>query len=87
MKEYAIIDSIESYHAALEKVKAAQEEFSTYTQEQVDRIFKEASMAANRARITLAKMAVEETGMGAIEDKAIKNHLAAEVSLLAQISF
>ena len=78
MKEYAIVNSVESYQEALKRVKAAQEKFSTYTQEQVDKIFKEAAMAANRARISLAKMAVEETGMGIVEDKVIKNHLASE---------
>jgi len=78
MKEYAIVNSVESFQAALKRVKAAQERFSTYTQEQVDKIFKEAAMAANRARIPLAKKAVEETGMGVVEDKVIKNHLASE---------
>lgn len=78
MKEYSVVNSIESYNIALERVRAAQEKFSTYTQKEVNRIFKEASMAANRARIPLAKMAVEETGMGVVEDKVIKNHLAAE---------
>ena len=78
MKEYAIVNSVETFNDALKRVKAAQEKFSTYTQEQVDKIFKEAAMAANRARIPLAKMAVEETGMGIVEDKVIKNHLASE---------
>jgi len=78
MKEYAVVNSVESFKEALERVKAAQEKFSTYTQEQVDRIFKEAAMAANCARIPLAKLAVEETGMGIVEDKVIKNHLASE---------
>ncbi len=78
MKEYAIVNSVESFQEALKRVRAAQEKFSTYTQKEVNRIFKEASMAANRARIPLAKMAVEETGMGVVEDKVIKNHLAAE---------
>ena len=78
MKEYAIVNSVESFQEALKRVKAAQEKFSTYTQEEVDKIFKEAAMAANRARIPLAKMAVEETGMGVVEDKVIKNHLASE---------
>ena len=78
MKEYAIVNSVESYNEALARVKEAQKQFSTYTQEQVDKIFKEAAMAANRARIPLAKMAVEETGMGIVEDKVIKNHLASE---------
>ena len=78
MKKYPIVNGVESYKEALERVKAAQERFSTYTQEQVDKIFMEAAMAANRARIPLAKMAVEETGMGIVEDKVVKNHLAAE---------
>ena len=78
MKEYAIVNSVESYNEALARVKEAQKQFSTYTQEQVDKIFKEAAMAANRARIPLAKMAVEDTGMGIVEDKVIKNHLASE---------
>lgn len=62
----------------LEEVKQAQRQFSTFTQEQVDKIFYEAAMAANKARISLAKMAVEETGMGIVEDKVIKNHYASE---------
>ena len=78
MKEYAIVNSVESFQEALKRVRAAQEKFSTYSQKEVNRIFKEAAMAANRARIPLAKMAVEETGMGVVEDKVIKNHLAAE---------
>ena len=78
MKEYAIVNSAESYKEALARVRAAQTRFSTYTQEQVDRIFKEAAMAANCARIPLAKTAVAETGMGVVEDKVIKNHLASE---------
>ena len=60
------------------QVRRAQEIFSTYTQEQVDRIFAAAALAANNMRIPLAKMAVEETGMGIVEDKVIKNHYAAE---------
>ena len=67
--------------ALIEKIKAmkeAQKVFATFTQEQVDKIFFEAAMAANKARIPLAKMAVEETGMGVVEDKIIKNHYAAE---------
>ncbi len=68
----------ESFLALLTRVRAAQENFATYSQEQVDAIFKAAAMAANRARIPLAKQAVEETGMGVVEDKVIKNHFAAE---------
>lgn len=72
------IDSVESLENALVRVRAAQKEYSTYTQEQVDRIFLAAAIAANKARIPLAKMAVEETGMGVVEDKVIKNNYAAE---------
>lgn len=73
-----IIDSVEKLEAELDRVRAAQREFAAYTQEQVDKIFFAAAMAANKARIPLAKMAVEETGMGLVEDKIIKNHYAAE---------
>ena len=73
-----IIDSVEKLEAELDRVRAAQREFATYTQEQVDKIFFAAAMAANKARIPLAKMAVEETGIGLVEDKIIKNHYAAE---------
>jgi acetaldehyde dehydrogenase / alcohol dehydrogenase len=62
----------------ISEVRAAQKEFSTYTQEKVDEIFMAAAMAANNSRITLAKLAVEETGMGIVEDKVIKNHFASE---------
>lgn len=62
----------------LDELKAAQKKFSTYTQAQVDEIFRQAAIAANNNRITLAKMAVEETGMGIVEDKVIKNHFASE---------
>ena len=74
--ENIIVDSIENLDRVLDRVREAQKEFSKYTQEQVDKIFKEAAIAANQARIPLAKMAVEETGMGVIEDKVIKNHYA-----------
>lgn len=77
-KEYPIVESAESFEAALERVRAAQRAYSAFTQEQVDRIFLAAATAANRARIPLAKMAVEETGMGVAEDKVIKNHFASE---------
>lgn len=73
-----IIDSVEKLEEELARIRAAQKEFSTYTQEQVDKIFLAAAKAANMARIPLAKMAVEETGMGIVEDKVIKNHYAAE---------
>ena len=77
-KEYKIVDSVEALEETIRNVKKAQQEFSHYTQEQVDKIFLAASIAANQARIPLAKMAVEETGMGVVEDKVIKNHYAAE---------
>ena len=77
-KSYETVDSVETFKSAFERVKKAQEKFATYTQEQVDEIFKFAAMAANQARIPLAKMAVEETGMGVVEDKIIKNHYASE---------
>ena len=76
--KYEIVDSVEKLEAALAKLKEAQKVYATYTQEQVDKIFFEAAMAANKQRIPLAKMAVEETGMGVVEDKVIKNHYAAE---------
>ena len=77
-KEYEIVDSVEKLQETILKVKKAQEEFSKFSQEKVDEIFKAAAIAANSARIPLAKMAVEETGMGIVEDKVIKNHYAAE---------
>ena len=73
-----VIDCVEALEAAISRVRAAQKKFATYTQEQVDAIFKAAAIAANQARIPLAKMAVEETGMGVVEDKVIKNNYAAE---------
>ena len=60
------------------RVKEAQRVFATFSQEQVDKIFRAAALAANNARISLAQMAVEESGMGIIEDKVIKNHFASE---------
>ncbi|MGN0693088.1 MAG: bifunctional acetaldehyde-CoA/alcohol dehydrogenase, partial [Oscillospiraceae bacterium] len=74
----ALVSTTEDLEAKLAEVREAQRIFSTYTQEQVDKIFKAAAMAANKMRIPLAKMAVEETGMGVVEDKVIKNHYAAE---------
>ena len=76
--ERQIVDGVEALEATIARVKAAQRIFATYTQEQVDKIFKAAAIAANQARIPLAKMAVEETGMGVVEDKVIKNNCAAE---------
>ena len=75
---YPTVDSVEALDAALARVRAAQKRYATYTQEEVDRIFRAAAMAADRARIPLAKLAVAETGMGIVEDKVIKNHYAAE---------
>ncbi|MDD6645689.1 MAG: bifunctional acetaldehyde-CoA/alcohol dehydrogenase [Oscillospiraceae bacterium] len=78
MSNYSIVDSVEALEAKLAQVREAQKKFATYTQEQVDAIFKAAAVAANKQRIPLAKMAVEETGMGVVEDKVIKNNYAAE---------
>ncbi|MCC8130498.1 MAG: bifunctional acetaldehyde-CoA/alcohol dehydrogenase [Oscillospiraceae bacterium] len=72
------IESVEALEEAIARVRKAQEIFATYTQEQVDKIFLAAATAANQARLPLAKMAVEETGMGVVEDKVIKNNYAAE---------
>ena len=77
-KIYETVDSVESLIRAFDRVREAQRRFATYTQEQVDKIFLAAASAADRARIPLAKLAVEETGMGIVEDKVIKNHYAAE---------
>lgn len=76
--ERQIIDGTEALEAAIARARAAEREFSLYTQEKVDAIFKAAAIAANMARVPLAKMAVEETGMGVVEDKVIKNNYAAE---------
>ena len=73
-----IIDTVEALTARMAAMREAQKVFATYTQEQVDKIFKAAALAANKQRIPLAKMAVAETGMGVVEDKVIKNHYAAE---------
>lgn len=77
-KIYPVIDSAETLEKALERVRAAQKKFAKYSQSQVDSIFKAAAAAADRQRIPLARLAVEETGMGVVEDKVIKNHYAAE---------
>ncbi len=77
-KEYEIVDSVDRLQETIAKVRMAQEEFAKFSQEKVDEIFKAAAIAANKARIPLAKMAVEETGMGVVEDKIIKNHYASE---------
>ena len=73
-----IIDNVEALEAKMKAMREAQKIFATYTQEQVDEIFYRAALAANKMRIPLAKMAVEETGMGIVEDKVIKNNYAAE---------
>ena len=78
MQEFRPIDSVEALQERMTIMRRAQREFAKFTQEQVDHIFFEAAMAANKARIPLAKMAVEETGMGVMEDKVIKNHYASE---------
>jgi len=78
VKNTGLVDTVEALEAKFEEVRAAQAEFAEFTQEKVDAIFKAAAIAANKARIPLAKMAVEETGMGVVEDKVIKNNYAAE---------
>ena len=77
-KKYDIIDSVEKLEDAIKRIRKQQQIFATFTQEQVDKIFLAAASAANKARIPLAKMAVEETGMGVVEDKVIKNNYASE---------
>lgn len=74
----AVIDNVDALIAKMNAMREAQKQFANFTQEQVDKIFYEAALAANKERIPLAKMAVEETGMGIVEDKVIKNHYAAE---------
>ena len=78
MDEEQKIKASDELSKLIERVKAAQKIYATYSQEQVDKIFQAAAIAANKARIPLAKEAVEETGMGVLEDKVIKNHFAAE---------
>ena len=73
-----IINSVETLELKIKEIRLAQQKFATYSQEQVDQIFKCAAIAANQNRIKLAKLAVEETGMGIVEDKVIKNHYASE---------
>ena len=77
-KNTGIVDSLESLQAKMSRMREAQKVFATYSQEKVDEIFRAAAIAANAQRIALAKMAVEETGMGVVEDKVIKNNYAAE---------
>ena len=73
-----LIKDLESLEQKILEVRLAQKEFELFTQEKVDEIFKAAALAANQARIPLAKLAVNETGMGVVEDKVIKNHFASE---------
>lgn len=75
---YNICDSVEKLETEIKRVRRAQEQFAAFSQEKVDKIFLACATAANRARIPLARLAVEETGMGVVEDKVIKNHYAAE---------
>ncbi len=77
-EEITLVDSVENLQKCIENIREAQRKLSSFSQEQVDKIFKAAALAANNNRIPLAKMAVEETGMGIVEDKVIKNHYAAE---------
>lgn len=77
-KAFEQVEDRESLESAIKDIRRAQKEFATYSQEQVDKIFLAAAVAANQARIPLAKLAVEETGMGCVEDKVIKNHYASE---------
>ena len=72
------VTNSEELYKKIEELREAQKKFATYTQDQVDDIFRAAAMAANNARIKLSKIAVEESGMGIVEDKVIKNHFAAE---------
>ena len=77
-KTTELVETVEQLEALIDRVAAAQKEYATFSQEQVDKIFKAAATAADKARIPLAKMAHEETGMGIVEDKVIKNHFASE---------
>ena len=78
VKSTGLVDNVDALNSLLDRVKKAQEEYSKFSQEDVDRIFKAAATAADKMRIPLAKMAVEDTGMGVLEDKIIKNHFASE---------
>ena len=75
---YEIVDGVDKLEAAIGRVRKAQQQFASFDQEQVDKIFLAAATAANQARIPLAQLAVDETGMGVVEDKVIKNHFASE---------
>lgn len=72
------VTNVAELNALVARVKKAQREYANFTQEQVDKIFSAAALAAADARILLAKLAVEESGMGIVEDKVIKNHFASE---------
>jgi acetaldehyde dehydrogenase/alcohol dehydrogenase len=78
LRNYPVVDSVEKLEKRLAQIRQAQKEYSTFSQEKVDEIFRAAALAADNARIPLAKMAQAETGMGIVEDKVIKNHYAAE---------
>ena len=78
LTQSGLVATAEDLEILISKVKKAQRIYATFSQEKVDAIFRAASLAANKARIPLAKMAVEETGMGIVEDKVIKNHFASE---------
>ncbi|MBP3377901.1 MAG: bifunctional acetaldehyde-CoA/alcohol dehydrogenase, partial [Clostridia bacterium] len=77
-KNYFVVDSVDKLEEAIARTREAQKKFASFSQEQVDKIFLAAASAANKARIPLAKMAVEETGMGIVEDKVIKNNYVSE---------
>jgi len=74
-----VVATVQALESLIDRVKLAQAAYASFTQEAVDTIFKKAALAANAARIPLAKLAVEETGMGVVEDKVIKNHFASEI--------
>ena len=74
----AVVKDLESLKALIQRVRKAQEEFATFDQERVDKIFRKVAQKMNDERITLANLAVAETGMGIVEDKVIKNHFASE---------
>ena len=82
-----IVNNVETLQKKIAQVRAAQEQFAKFTQEQVDEIFFQVAMAANQARIPLAKMAVEETGIGVAEDKVIKNIYTTHTKMLKLVEF
>ena len=77
-RQYDTVDGVDKLEEAITRVRLAQKKYASYTQEEVDRIFRAAAIAADQARLPLARLAVEETGMGVLEDKVIKNHFASE---------